>query len=92
MNKLQPAFWSIAATETLEQLQTTAQGLTTDEARARLTRYGANLLKPKKRSDSLSLLISQFKSPLILILLFAIGLSFFLHDPVNALISSRLSS
>ncbi len=86
MNKLQPAFWSIAATETLEQLQTTAQGLTTDEARARLTRYGANLLKPKKRSDSLSLLISQFKSPLILILLFATGLSFFLHDPVNALI------
>jgi Mg2+-importing ATPase len=86
MNKLQPAFWSSAATETLEQLQTTAQGLTTDEARARLTRYGANLLKPKKRSDSLSLLISQFKSPLILILLFATGLSFFLHDPVNALI------
>ena len=86
MNKLQPAFWSIATTETLEQLQTTAQGLTTDEARARLTRYGANLLKPKKRSDSLSLLISQFKSPLILILLFATGLSFFLHDPVNALI------
>ena len=70
----------------LLQLQATAQGLTTDEARARLTRYGANLLKAKKKSDSLSLLISQFKSPLILILLFATGLSFFLHDPVNALI------
>jgi Mg2+-importing ATPase len=53
MNKLQPAFWSIAANETLEQLQTTAQGLTTAEARARLTRYGANLLKPKKKSDAL---------------------------------------
>jgi hypothetical protein len=35
MNKLQPAFWSIAATEMLQQLQPTAQGLTTDEARAR---------------------------------------------------------
>ena len=70
----------------LQQLQTTAQGLTTDEARARLRRYGANLLKPKKKSDALTLLVSQFKSPIILILVFATGLSFFFHDPVNALI------
>jgi P-type Mg2+ transporter len=34
----------------------------------------------------LTLLLAQFKSPLILILLFATGLSFFLHDPVNAFI------
>ena len=86
MNKLQPAFWSIAANETLEQLQTTAQGLTTDEARARLTRYGANLLKPKKKSDALTLLLAQFKSPIILILFVATGLSFFLSDPVDAFI------
>ena len=33
-----------------------------------------------------TLLLAQFKSPLILILFFATGLSFFLHDPVNALI------
>jgi len=70
----------------LEQLQTTAQGLTTDEARARLTRYGANLLKPKKKSDALTLLLSQFKSPIILILFIATGLSFFLSDPVDAYI------
>jgi Mg2+-importing ATPase len=86
MNKSTAAFWSIAATEMLQQLQTTAQGLTTGEAQARLTRYGANLLKPKKKSDALTLLVSQFKSPIILILVFATGLSFFFHDPVNALI------
>ena len=81
-----PIFWSIAATEMLQQLQTTAQGLTTDEARARLTRYGANLLKPKKKSDALTLLLAQFKSPIILILFIATGLSFFLSDPVDAFI------
>lgn len=86
MNHFPPAVWSISATGMLRQLQATAQGLTTDEARARLTRYGANLLKPKKKSDALTLLLSQFKNPLILILLFAAGLSFFLRDPVNALI------
>ena len=86
MNKPQPVFWSIAAHEMLQQLQTTAQGLTIDEARARLTRYGANLLKPKKKSDALTLLLSQFKSPIILILFIATGLSFFLSDPVDAFI------
>jgi Mg2+-importing ATPase len=86
MNPPPQAFWSIPAAEMLPQLQATPQGLTTDEARARLTRYGANLLKPKKKSDALTLLLSQFKSPIILILLVATGLSFSLHDPVNALI------
>jgi Mg2+-importing ATPase len=79
-----PAFWSIPIAELLQQLQTTSQGLTNDEARQRFLRYGANLLKPKKRSNTLTLLLSQFKSPLILILIFAVGLSFFLRDPVNA--------
>ena len=79
-------FWSTSAAELLQQLQTTAQGLTADEARARLTRYGANLLIPKKKSDALTLLLSQFKSPIILILFFATGLSFFLRDPVDAFI------
>ena len=82
----QPAFWSIPAPELLQELQTTPQGLAKDEARQRLARYGFNLLKPKKRSDALSLLIAQFKSPIILILLFAVGLSLFLHDPADALI------
>lgn len=67
-------------------MQTTALGLTTDEARARLTRYGANLLKPKKKSDAFTLLLSQFKSPIIVILFIATGLSFFLSDPVDAFI------
>lgn len=80
----QPVFWSVPSAELLQQLQTTPQGLTKDDARQRFIRYGANLLKPTKRSNTLTLLISQFRSPLILILIFAVGLSFFLHDPVNA--------
>ena len=86
MNEQPKTFWGIPAPELLQQLQTTPQGLTNDDARQRLARYGFNLLKPKKRSDALSLLLSQFKSPIILILLFAAGLSLFLHDPVDAVI------
>ena len=79
-------FWNLSATEIFARLQTTLSGLRTDEAKKRLTRYGANRLTPPKRSDVLTHLVAQFKSPIILILLFATGLSLFLHDPVDALI------
>jgi P-type Mg2+ transporter len=86
MGQRQSAFWSVPAAELLQQLRTTPQGLASAEARERLARVGANLLKPRKRTDELTLLLAQFKSPLILILLFAAGLSFFLHDRADALI------
>ena len=82
----QPTFWSIPVAELLQQLQTTSLGLTKNEARQRFVSYGPNLLKPKKRSGAIALLLSQFKSPIILILIFASGLSFFLHAHVDALI------
>src|SRR5450756_208823 len=85
-NQRSQAFWSLTAAELLAQLQTTPLGITSDEARQRLTRFGSNLLTPRKRSDSLALFLVQFKSPITLILLFAAGLSFFLHEHVDVLI------
>jgi len=70
----------------LQQLEATGDGLAGEDARQRLARYGSNLLKPEARSNALTLLLGQFKSPIVLLLLFATGLSFFLHDPVNAFI------
>lgn len=84
MSQRPPGFWSVPATELLRQLRSTPEGLSGEEARQRLARYGANLLKPRKKSDPFTLLLSQFKSPIILILLFATGMSFFLHDPADA--------
>jgi len=70
----------------LTRLQASLGGLSEAEARKRLQFYGYNTLKPKKRNDSLTLLIAQFKSPIIIILLFATGLSFALRDVTDALI------
>jgi Mg2+-importing ATPase len=86
MNKNLSAFWSISNAELLERLQTTPQGLTSEEAQKRLRKYGPNILKPKRRTDALTLLLAQFKSPIILILIFAAVLSFFLRDHTNAII------
>ena len=79
-------FWSIPQAEVLAGLDTRQKGLESAEARRRLINYGANLLKPPKRSDTFALLISQFKSPIILTLIFAAVLSFFLQDHVDAAI------
>ena len=83
---LPPAFWSIPGVDLLRQLETDPQGLSGPEAQKRLRLYGANLLKPKRRTGALGLLLSQFKSPIILILIFATGLSFYLRDHADALI------
>jgi len=77
-------FWSISTKDLLNKLQATDSGLTSNEAKKRLTSYGANRLKPQKSSGVFTILIAQFKSPIILILLAATGLSIFLHNIVDA--------
>jgi Mg2+-importing ATPase len=84
MGQQSPPFWNIPAPEMLQQLHAAKDGLSADEARQRLTRCGANLLKPTKRSDVLTLLLAQFQSPIILILVCATGLSFALRDTVRS--------
>ncbi|HNR42854.1 MAG TPA: cation-transporting P-type ATPase, partial [Bacteroidales bacterium] len=79
-------FWSMSQADLFRGLNTAGDGLASAEALNRIGIYGANRLKPPKRSGTLTLLAGQFKSPIILILLFATGLSFFLHDPADAAI------
>ncbi len=79
-------FWSVPATELMMRLETKPEGLTGEEAEARLQKYGLNILRPKKKTDSLTLLLAQFKSPIIIILLFAAVLAFFLGDKTDAVI------
>jgi len=85
VNHHQP-FWSVPHEALLQELSSTSQGLSSQEAENRLQRYGANLLKPKKKLTTFSLLISQYQSPIILILIFAAGLSFYLRDHTDATI------
>ena len=79
-------FWSLAPNDLMAQLGADPRGLTTTEAKRRLLRFGPNRLHPHRRTGVLTLLLAQFKSPLILILLGAVILSFFLREPVDAVI------
>lgn len=79
-------FWNISAERQLKLLAATPQGLANEEANRRIKRYGANRLNNKKPTGNLRLFFAQFKSSIILLLLFATGLSFFLHDRLDAAI------
>ena len=79
-------FWSVPESGLLEKLGTSAGGLGTDEALRRLAGNGRNILKPSVETEWLPILLSQFKSPIIIILLFAAVLSLFLSSPADAII------
>ncbi|MCX6816420.1 MAG: HAD-IC family P-type ATPase [Candidatus Beckwithbacteria bacterium] len=59
-------------------------GLTNKEAEERLKQFGENKLKEKKGFSGLKILLSQFKSPLIYILVIASGVTWVMGDTVDA--------
>ncbi|WP_101477420.1 magnesium-translocating P-type ATPase [Candidatus Nitrosotalea bavarica] len=79
-------FWQIPLSELLQKLNTSSDGISSKEADDRLEHYGPNSLKKQKRSGGIFLFLSQFKSPIILLLLFAAALSLFLQDSTDAII------
>ena len=70
---------SLPIKDLLRELQTSEIGLTTADVRKRLDEYGQNVLTQKKKTSALSILISQFKNTLTLILLGAVGLVLFIY-------------
>jgi len=70
----------------LQRLNSSVAGLTAAEAHERLVRFGANRFKGKSPAAAFTLLIGQFKSPIVLILIGAAILSIFLQDASDAVI------
>ncbi len=77
-------FWSSDRAAVLAALGTTDGGLTAADVATRLATYGPNTLGPPSGTGTLQLLLGQFKSPIVLLLLGAAILSAFLKDPVDA--------
>lgn len=86
MNEPLPPFWSLQAEELLSRLHTGPEGLPAVEARQRQPHYASARLKPRQDIRPLYVLLAQFRSPIILILLFAATMSLFLADRTDALI------
>jgi Mg2+-importing ATPase len=68
-------YWSRPAADVLAELGGTPDGLNAAEAQARLERVGPNALSPRQRATALTTFLRQFRSPLVLILIFAAAVS-----------------
>lgn len=64
----------------MAELHTSLAGLSSTEAQNRLLRYGQNILKNETRKKPLELILKQFKSSLVYLLVVAAALAFLLRD------------
>src|SRR3990167_10736524 len=78
--------WNLNGDRVLELLQTSDDGLSTEEAIKRFEKYGDNIIGEKKPPSAIKIFFNQFKSWLILILLSASILSFYLGEHIDALV------
>ena len=67
--------WQVPAQRLLDQLKTSAKGLTTSEVRSRLATYGSNDAANVKAVSLWRQFLARFENPLIIILLIASGVS-----------------
>ena len=74
------AVWSFSPDDTLAAIDTTRNGLDEKEVIERRKRYGDNALPRAHKLDALTILLRQFSSPLIFILVAAAGLTIFLQE------------
>lgn len=80
------AYWHASADELYQKTGSAPQGLSEKEALRRLKACDNHFLSAHQHTSTFSLFLGQFKSPLILLLLFAAILSLFLRDAPDATI------
>ena len=68
-----------------DELKTDIDGLNDKEVEKRIQKYGRNVL-PKKQKDSVfKIFVNEFKDPIIILLLFAVGASLIVNEVVDAI-------
>jgi len=78
------AYWSLTPEQLLTALHATPNGLQSADAEQRLKQVGLNTIRVQQQATALRLLLSQFKSPLVLILIFAAIISGIMGEWVDA--------
>ncbi|MBR9705114.1 cation-transporting P-type ATPase [Candidatus Pacearchaeota archaeon] len=80
-------YYLLSEKEVLEKLNSTSdKGLSKNESIERLEKYGKNEITKKKSFDALKILFDQFKSFLIIILIIAAVISFFMESKVDSIV------
>ncbi len=83
-------FYQTPIKQIFESLHTSEQGLSDEEAEKRLQREGLNELETETKINKLKLLLNQFKSFIIYIMLFALVLSLVLQEYSDAIVIAAI--
>jgi Mg2+-importing ATPase len=79
-------YWRLQEDELLREFNSAAAGLDEAEAARRLKEYGPNEIPHAGHRTAINIFLSQFKSPLAYVLIFASALAGFLGDTTEAMI------
>ena len=79
-------WWNIHKEEALQRLTSKENGLSSDEVKSRLKTYGENTISKGNKNNALSILLSQFKNWLTLILVFASIVSFLRGEHIDSVV------
>ena len=79
-------FYQKNSVQVLNDLDSNLTGLTQEESKSRLEKYGRNQLQEKQKTPTWKLFLESFKDPLVIILLVAAMTQVFLGDTVESLI------
>ncbi len=72
--------------DVFKELKTDKNGLTEKEAEARLEKYGLNEIQQLKKISPLKIFLEQFHNIVIYILIFALVVSIFLNETIDAIV------
>lgn len=85
MNEEKQEFYKLSVKETIEKLNTSENGLSEEEVKKRLEKYGKNELREKLKTPKWLLFLSQFKELLVLVLIVAGVISFLIGSYKTAI-------
>ena len=88
--KTESRFWQLPVAALLENLNSSASGLSSAEAALRLARFGPNLIHAERKRAFILQFLAKFRNPLVIILLTASALSAFTGDAASFFIISTI--
>ena len=77
---------TLSEKEVIEKLGSNEEGLRLPQVNERLVRFGDNKLKKTRHFNALKVFLDQFKSFLIIVLIFAAILAFFMESMIDAIV------
>ena len=67
------------------ELETSKNGLTNEEAKNRIEHHGRNILPKKEKDSIIKIFFNEFKDPIVILLLFAVIASFIAGETIDAI-------